>query len=124
MNNIRTLFKKNGSLVGLLIMMLLITAIDTSFFQVSNLSNILRQVSINGLIALGMTFVILTGGIDLSVGSVFALTSAVLAKLILSGVPGLLALLITLVLGILLGIINGVLIAKFKLQPFIATLEQ
>lgn len=122
MNNIRTLFKKNGSLVGLLIMMLLITAIDTSFIQVSNLSNILRQVSINGLIALGMTFVILTGGIDLSVGSVFALTSAVLAKLILSGVPGLLALLITLVLGILLGIINGVLIAKFKLQPFIATL--
>ncbi len=122
MNNIRTLFKKNGSLVGLLIMMLLITAIDTSFIQVSNLSNILRQVSINGLIALGMTFVILTGGIDLSVGSVFALTSAVLAKLILSGVPGLLALLITLVLGIILGIINGVLIAKFKLQPFIATL--
>lgn len=122
MGKIRSLFSKNGSLVGLFIIMLVVTLIDTSFIQISNLANVLRQVSINGLIALGMTFVILTGGIDLSVGSVFALTSAVLAKLILSGVNSVVALAITLLLGVILGIINGLLITKGKLQPFIATL--
>lgn len=122
MTKVRSFISKNGSLWGLILMMIVVTIIDVNFIKLGNLSNILRQVSINGLIALGMTFVILTGGIDLSVGSVFALTGAVLAKMLLMGVNGVLALFITLVLGVLLGLVNGVLITKGKLQPFIATL--
>jgi ribose transport system permease protein len=117
MSKVRSFIGKNGSLVGLILMMLLITIIDTDFINLGNLSNILRQVSINGLIALGMTFVILIGGIDLSVGSIFALTGAVLAKMLLMGVNGVLALFITLVLGVLLGLINGILITKGPYTP-------
>ncbi len=73
MKKIKTFLGNNTALIGLLIMMVIVTIIDTNFIQISNLSNIVRQVSINGLIALGMTFVILTGGIDLSVGSCFCL---------------------------------------------------
>jgi ribose transport system permease protein len=118
----KSFFKENTSIVGLFIMMAIVTMIDIDFIQISNLSNIIRQVSINGLIALGMTFVILTGGIDLSVGSVFALTGAVLAQMLMTGVNPLLAIIITLLLGASLGTVNGLLITKGKLQPFIATL--
>jgi ribose transport system permease protein len=118
----KSFFKENTSIVGLFIMMAIVTMIDIDFIQISNLSNIVRQVSINGLIALGMTFVILTGGIDLSVGSIFALTGAVLAKMLMTGVNPLLAIIITLLLGASLGTVNGLLITKGKLQPFIATL--
>ncbi|MDD2377423.1 MAG: ribose ABC transporter permease [Bacilli bacterium] len=102
--------------------MLIVTLIDTTFIQPSNLTNVLRQVSINGLIALGMSLVILTGGIDLSVGSVFGLTSAILASMLMSGVNSVFALIVTLILGLLLGLVNGILISKGKLQAFIATL--
>lgn len=88
----------------------------------SNILNVLRQVSINALIAFGMTFVILTGGIDLSVGSILALTGAVTAGMMASGVDPILAMLLGLFLGAVLGAINGVIIAKGKVAPFIATL--
>ena len=81
----------------------------------------LRQVSINALIAFGMTFVILTGGIDLSVGSILALTGAVTAGLMASGMDPILAMFLGLLLGAILGAINGVIIAKGKVAPFIAT---
>ncbi|MGE5455983.1 MAG: ABC transporter permease subunit [Ignavibacteriales bacterium] len=102
--------------------MIIVTIIDTTFIQVTNLSNVLRQVSINGLIALGMTVVILIGGIDLSVGSVFGLTGAILAGMLMAGFPPVLAFIIVLVLGAFLGSLNGLLVAKGKLQAFIATL--
>lgn len=122
MDKIKSFTSKNTALVGLLVLMIVVTMIDTTFIQVSNLSNVLRQVSINGLIALGMTLVILIGGIDLSVGSVFGLTGAVLAGMLMAGLDPVLALLITLALGAFLGSLNGILIAKGKLQAFIATL--
>ncbi|MFA5604209.1 MAG: ribose ABC transporter permease [Bacilli bacterium] len=122
MNKVKDFLGKNTALVGLIVLMLIITIIDINFIQISNLSNVLRQVSINGLIALGMTFVILTGGIDLSVGSIFALTGAVLTKMLLSGVDPVIAIILTLVLGGLLGLVNGILISYGKLQAFIATL--
>ena len=84
--------------------------------------NVLRQVSINALIAFGMTFVILTGGIDLSVGSILALTGAVTAGLLASGMDPILAMLIGLILGAVLGAINGIIISKGNVAPFIATL--
>lgn len=111
-----------GSLMALVIMMVLVTILNPSFIKPTNLMNLLRQVSINALIAFGMSFVILTGGIDLSVGSVLALTSSVFAGLLGMGLPPFLGVIIALAFGSLLGAVNGVLITKGKMAPFIATL--
>ena len=88
----------------------------------TNLLNLLRQVSTNALIAFGMTFVIITGGIDLSVGSTLALSSALMAGMIASGLNPVLAMGMGLLLGAFLGACNGVMITKGKMAPFIATL--
>lgn len=116
------LFQKIAPFIGLILIIVIITAINPSFLSMSNILNVLRQVSINALIAFGMTFVILTGGIDLSVGSILALTGAVTAGMMASGVDPILAMLLGLFLGAVLGAINGVIIAKGKVAPFIATL--
>lgn len=89
---------------------------------VDNILNVMRQVSINALIAFGMTFVILTGGIDLSVGSILALSSAITASLLAGGMDPILAILIGLLAGAIMGAINGFIITKGKVAPFIATL--
>ncbi|ANU18204.1 ribose ABC transporter permease [Planococcus maritimus] len=117
-----SLFQKIAPFIGLILIIIIITAINPSFLSMSNILNVLRQVSINALIAFGMTFVILTGGIDLSVGSILALTGAVTAGMMASGVDPILAMLLGLFLGAVLGAINGVIIAKGKVAPFIATL--
>lgn len=70
----RGLIERLGPLLGLLILVVIITILNNGFIAPNNILNLLRQVSINGLIAFGMTFVILTGGIDLSVGSILALS--------------------------------------------------
>ena len=75
-------------LLGLAVVCLIMVFASDSFLSVNNLSNVGRQVSINALIAVGMTFVILTGGIDLSVGSVMALSGTLAAGLMIGGVPG------------------------------------
>jgi len=91
------------------------------FFSGNNLSNLFRQIVTNGLLSLGMLIVILTGGIDLSVGPVVALTG-ILAAGLQRQMPFPLAILIALAAGMLAGAANGFLIARFKLQPFIVTL--
>ncbi|MBS5148146.1 MAG: ribose ABC transporter permease [Veillonella sp.] len=83
--------KKLGPLIGLILLFIIISVMNDSFLEFSNLRNLLRQVSINAIIAFGMTFVILTGGIDLSVGSILALSSAVMANLIVTGTDPVLA---------------------------------
>ncbi len=108
--------------IGLILLVIIISALNSAFLEPSNLFNLLRQVSINGLIAFGMTFVILTGGIDLSVGSTLALSSAMIAILMVSGVDSIVALLIGCIFGSILGAINGLLITLGKMAPFIATL--
>lgn len=87
-----------------------------------NILNVFRQVSINGLIAFGMTFVILTSGIDLSVGAILGLSGMILGLMITAGVPDYLAVLSVLLIGAMLGLFNGVLISKVRLQAFIVTL--
>ncbi|MBD5021863.1 ribose ABC transporter permease, partial [Xanthomonas citri pv. citri] len=82
------------------------------FLEPLNILNLLRQVAINGLIAFGMTFVILTGGIDLSVGAILALSSALVAGMIVSGVDPVLAIILGCSIGAVLGMINGLLITK------------
>ncbi|BAK79785.1 ribose ABC transporter [Candidatus Arthromitus sp. SFB-mouse-Yit] len=88
----------------------------------SNITNIFTQVSTNAIIAIGMTFVILTGGIDLSVGSTVAISGALAASILKStnNIP--LAILVAAITGIVIGLINGILISKGKLQAFIVTL--
>ena len=88
----------------------------------SNFMNLLRQATFNGLIAFGMTCVILSDGIDLSVGSTFALSAIVCAELIMMGLPAFVAIVAALIVGTLLGAISGLLVTKGRLQPFIATL--
>ncbi|MGY0692391.1 ABC transporter permease subunit [Virgibacillus sp. FSP13] len=111
-----------GPLVGLIIFSIILGFLSDSFFTLNNIFNLFRQVSVNALIAFGMTFVILTAGIDLSVGSTLALGSALTAGLLTSGIDPLLAVLIGLIIGLVLGAINGLIIAKGKVAPFIATL--
>ncbi len=108
--------------IALLVFMLVVSIISPSFFSSSNLLNILRQTSVNAIIAVGMTFVILTSGIDLAVGSILALTGALAATLI--GMDfGLMAVVtITVAAGAGLGCLSGAIISKGKVQPFIATL--
>lgn len=108
--------------IGLILLVIIISILNSAFLEPSNLFNLLRQVSINGLIAFGMTFVILTGGIDLSVGSTLALSSALVAILMVSGVDGIIAIIIGCTFGAVLGAINGFLITLGKMAPFIATL--
>jgi ribose transport system permease protein len=102
--------------------MVVITLINPSFMTASNMLNLLLQVTANGFIAFGMTFVILTGGIDLSVGAILALSSALTAGFITSGMPTWLAIILALAIGGLLGMVNGLFVAYGKLAPFIVTL--
>ena len=113
---------KLGPLLALIALVIAVTVLNPSFLSPSNLLNLLRQVAANGFIAFGMTFVILTGGIDLSVGSTLALSSALTAGLMANGMSSVLAILIGLLSGSILGALNGLLIAKGKMAPFIATL--
>lgn len=125
MNSIKKQFKENqnlGTIAALIILIVFVSVLNPAFLQVNNLLNLMRQLIINGFIALGMTFVILTGGIDLSVGSTLAFTSAIFAGLLQNGMNTGLGIVITLALGLCLGLINGLLITKGKLAPFIVTL--
>lgn len=117
-----TNIQKLGPLIGLFIITTVLAIVSDNFMTVDNILNVMRQVSINALIAFGMTFVILTGGIDLSVGSILALASAITASLLASGMDPILAILIGLLAGALMGAINGFIITKGKVAPFIATL--
>lgn len=120
------LFKFNvrdaGTLIGLVIIMITFSFLSPVFFTVPNLLNILQQSSINGIIALGMTLVIISGGIDLSVGPTAALSAVLGATLMVSGVPVPLAIMATLGVGALCGVFSGMLVAYAGLQPFIVTL--
>lgn len=110
--------------LGVLVMLCLILAVVSPTFRTEqNLINILQQVTVNALIAVGMTIVIFTGGIDLSVGSVLALTGIAMGMMIVDkGISPLIAVPVGLLIGTVSGTINGLLISKFRLQPMIATL--
>ncbi|MFO4640403.1 ribose ABC transporter permease [Vibrio cholerae] len=110
------------SLIALLFLVVVVSFLNPNFFTVDNLLNILRQTSVNAIIAVGMTLVILTAGIDLSVGSVLALCGAFAATLVAMEVPVLVAVPTALLAGTALGAISGIIIAKGKVQAFIATL--
>lgn len=132
----RALVTRAPTLVALVALVMLAIAISprasdgsSIFLQPGNLTDILRQVSLIGIIALGMTFVILTGGIDLSVGSILALATAVTATAVTGGVPGFpeamqipAAIVLALLACAAVGLANGLVVARLGIQPFIATL--
>lgn len=111
-----------GPGLAVLVLGLGLTLLSDNFLTVSNLLNVLRQVSINAIIACGMTMVILTAGIDLSVGSVLALGSAITAGLSAGGTNPLLAILAGLGVGALVGFVNGAMVTKGAVPAFVATL--
>ncbi|PWC09321.1 ribose ABC transporter permease [Brenneria roseae subsp. americana] len=110
------------SLIALLILIAIVSALSPNFFTLNNLFNILQQTSVNAIMAVGMTLVILTSGIDLSVGSLLALTGAVAASMVGLEVNALVAVFGALALGALIGAGTGVIVSKGKVQAFIATL--
>jgi ribose transport system permease protein len=111
-----------GTLSGLLGLCVVLWALTPHFMTVSNLLNVAEQAAIIAIVAVGMTFVIITGGIDLSVGSVLAFAGVVMASALHAEVPVPLALLVALGTGLFCGLVNGALITLGRLPPFIATL--
>ncbi len=120
--NYKEYLDKYKSLIGLVLLCIIITFVTPSFLTVANITNVFTQVSVNAIIAVGMTFVILTGGIDLSVGSTLAISGALGASIIKSTGNMFLAIIVAAIVGIVIGLVNGILIAKGKLQAFIVTL--
>jgi len=113
---------QNKALLGLVVLIVAVSIASPNFLEVGNLFNVLRQTSINAVIAMGGTFVILTAGIDLSVGAVLALCGAFAASLVAGGY-GLMSMLpLVLAAGTVLGALSGLVITFGGVQPFIATL--
>src|SRR5918999_1564013 len=111
-----------GGLIVLLVLFGAMTLASDEFLTGDNMANLARQVAIFGIIAVGQLLVILTAGIDLSVGSVLGLTGCVTAQLLVEGMPVPLAIVVGLLVGVVLGLLNGGLVAYGKLPPFIVTL--
>ena len=111
--------------LGMLLALVLVFSVTSSyFFRVSNILSIFRDASVIGIIGVGVTYVIITGGIDLSTGSMLALSGMVMANIYLyTGIPIWLMIIVGLAVGILAGWFNGMLITRFKLPEFIVTLS-
>ncbi|MCJ8341472.1 MAG: ribose ABC transporter permease [Cetobacterium sp.] len=112
----------NKPLIGLIIFSIIVSIINPRFLSFMNILNVLRQTSVNSIIAIGMTLVILTAGIDLSVGSILAISGAFCAGMIAFGFNPIISIILALGAGFLFGMFNGLLVSKGKLQPFIVTL--
>ncbi|MBE1592084.1 ABC transporter permease [Nonomuraea angiospora] len=119
----RTLLAENGSVAALVVLVVALSLLSGDFLTVTNLLNVGVQAAVTAILAFGSTFVIITGGIDLSVGAVAALSAITLAWTAAdSGLPWPLATLVALAVGIGCGLVNAALVAYGKLPPFIATL--
>jgi ribose transport system permease protein len=116
-------YSREFSLLGAIVVMTVFFGIlNPIYLSVDNIKDILEQATIYGLMGVGMTAIIISGGIDLSVGSSLALISVIVAKAAVNGVNFFLCILLGIVSGMVLGLFNGFLVSKMKLQPFIATL--
>jgi ribose transport system permease protein len=114
---------KSGILIGLVVLCFLISLRSDKFLTMDNIINVLRQISMNAIIATGMTMAIIINGIDLSVGSVIGMCGVFICGMIESNIAIPAAVLITLLMGAGVGAVNGIFIAKAKLPPFIVTLS-
>ncbi|MFJ7771581.1 substrate-binding domain-containing protein [Streptomyces sp. NPDC097107] len=120
---LRRLLLDNGALTALIVLVVAMSALSGDFLTADNLLNVGVQAAVTAILAFGVTFVIVSAGIDLSVGSVAALSATVLAwSATEAGMPVVLAVLLSVATGIACGLVNGFLISYGKLPPFIATL--
>ena len=121
--NFKSIMLKYGTVIVLLVMCVLLAIISPNFLKSRNLLNILKQIAIYVIIGFGVTFVIITGGIDLSSGALVGVASMLVGTLtVKAGIPWPIAILITLVAGAAVGCFNGILVAMFHLPAFLATL--
>jgi ribose transport system permease protein len=118
-----TWWQRVGPLLGLAILCVALAVASPHFLTVDNLLNVLRQSAINAVLALGQLMVIITAGIDLSIGSIVGLAIVLLAKMLRADVPAAAACLLTVACGVGVGLVNGLLLTRLKLpHPFISTL--
>ncbi|BCL80680.1 sugar ABC transporter permease [Ktedonobacteria bacterium brp13] len=117
-----SLGRESGGILVLLIFVVVLILTTSNFLTLTNLDNLIRQVAVFAVLSVGELFVILTGGIDLSVGSILGLSGGVTALLLVSGVPTPVAVCVGLLIGLAIGLISGLLVTRLSLPPFIATL--
>jgi ribose transport system permease protein len=123
-NPVSTFIRNNfGILIGLLVLCIVLTFATDFFLTGKNLLTVLRQICINVLLAFGMTFVLIVGGIDLTVGSVVGASGVAVVMLIEAGFPIPVAIIFALLLGAIVGLINGSIIAYTGMPAFIVTLS-
>lgn len=124
LKNGSNLMRRFGIFIALLIIVIILSCITSSFLTGDNILNVIRQISFNGMVAIGITFVIITGGIDLSVGSVLALGALFTTSMCTQENPSslVLAILVGLAVATACGFLNGLMITKGKMAPFIATM--
>ena len=123
-NGIVSFVRRNmGILIGLAVLFLFLSIFTNSFLTAKNMLQVLRQICINALLAFGMTFVLIIGGIDLTVGSVVAISGVSIVMLLNMGIPLPAAFLLALLIGSLVGLPNGSIIALTGMPPFIVTLS-
>jgi ribose transport system permease protein len=116
------IFRTAGTSIALISMCLLLSILSPHFLTVDNILNVALQSSINAILAFGITFVIITSGIDLSVGSILAFSSVIMGLCLTNGIGLFIAVIVGLINGAALGFINGFLITRINLAPFIVTL--
>lgn len=122
-SGIKSYISQYGLYIAFIVLCLLLTVLSPTFLTLGNVLNVLRQISINGIIAIGMTLVIIIGGIDLSVGSIVALAAVTASSFAHPDTyPLIVAILVGLGVGLACGAINGIIISFGKVAPFIVTL--
>ncbi|MGE7664868.1 ABC transporter permease [Ureibacillus composti] len=119
--SLNQLFLEYGTVVAFVIIVVIATILYPRFLMPENLLNIYSQLSIIGVMSIGMTFVLILGGIDMSVGGIYAASAVVVASLA-DSLPLIVVILITLLFGLTLGLLNGIIVTKFNVPAFIATL--
>jgi ribose transport system permease protein len=120
--DIKYILKNYGIVIAFFAICVILSILSPVFLTSINIINIVRQTSIYGIMAVGMTFVILTGGIDLSVGSLLAISGVACAGMLRVGFGPFPAILVTLLVGSFFGLINGIIINAGKITPFVVTL--
>jgi ribose transport system permease protein len=120
--DIRHIMRSYGILIAFILICAVISILSPVFLTVTNVLNVIRQSSIYGIMAVGMTFVILTAGIDLSVGSILALSGALAAGSLKAGLDMGLVVVVALAIGVVCGLVNGLPITVGRITPFVVTL--
>ena len=108
--------------IGLIIIYIAFGILNPKVFSLLNIQNLLRSMSKYLLIGIGQSFVMITGNVDLSIGSVVGMSAMISATMMTKGMNPVVAIIVTIVLALVVGVVNGYLVGKFKLPPFIATL--